>query len=94
MIPDDGITVQPSDSSEMIDDDVEKEKTIKKKTTSFNTPNTTPPSNENITASEGNKNEVKTPEINIIVLKDPEFQLRQATQWYNELLQQRRWRSL
>ena len=54
----------------MIDDDVEKESTIKEKTPAFNTPNTIPASDEYVTMSEGNKNEEKTPEIDIIVLKD------------------------
>ena len=53
----------------MIDDDVEKEETIKKKTTTFTTRNINPPSDENVTTSKGNKNEGKTPEIDIIVLK-------------------------
>ena len=57
----------------MIDDNVEKEKTIKKKTTTFNKPNTTSPSDEKIITSEGNKIEEETPEIDIIVLKDPEL---------------------
>ena len=49
MIPDDEPTVQPSDPSEVIDDDVENEKTTKKKTTTFNTPNNILPFNENTT---------------------------------------------
>ena len=43
----------------------------KKRTITLTTPNTTPLSDENITTSEGNKNEEKTPEIDIIMLKDP-----------------------
>ena len=49
MIPDDEPTVQPSDSSEVFDDDVEIEKMDKKKTTIFDTLNNIPPSNENTT---------------------------------------------
>ena len=73
MIPDDEPTVQPPDFCEIIDDDVERQKMIKKKTTTFDTLNTTPPSDENVTTSEGNKNKEETPEIDVIVLKIPEL---------------------
>ena len=72
MIPDDEPTVQPPDSSEVFDDDVEKEKTAKKKTTTFDTPNISPPSNENTTIFNENKNKEQSPEIEIITLKYPE----------------------
>ena len=72
MIPDDEPTVQPPDFCEIIDDDVERQKMIKKKTTTFDTLNTTPPSDENVTTSEGSKNEEEIPEIDIMVLNDPE----------------------
>ena len=49
MIPDDKPTVQSPDSSEDFDDDVEKEMTAKKKTTTFDKPNNIPLSNENTT---------------------------------------------
>ena len=35
-------------------------------------PNTTPLSDENVTTSEGSKNEEEIPEIDIMVLNDPE----------------------
>ena len=73
MIPDDEPTVQPPDSSEVFDDDVEKEKTVKKKSTTFDTPNNIPPSNENTTTFNTNKNKEKSPEIEIMTLKDPEL---------------------
>ena len=56
MILDDEPTNQPPNSIEIIDDDLVNEKTIKKKTTTFDIPNNTPPSTENETTSEGNKN--------------------------------------
>ena len=56
MIPDDETTVQLPDSSEVFDDDVEKETTVKKRTTTFDTPNNIPLSNENTTTSNTNKN--------------------------------------
>ena len=71
MIPDDEPTVQPPDSSEVFDDDVEKEKTVKKKTTTFDTPNNIPPSNENTMTSNTNKNKDQHPQNEIMTLKDP-----------------------
>ena len=47
MNPDEVPTVQPLDSLEIIDDEVEIEKMLNKKTTTFDTPNNTPQSNEN-----------------------------------------------
>ena len=73
MIPDDEPTVQPSDSSEVFDDDVEIEKTDKKKTTTFDTLNNIPPSNENTTVFNKNKNKEQSPEVDIITLKDPDL---------------------
>ena len=73
MIPDDEPTVQTPDSSEVFDDDVEKEKTVKKKTTTFDTPNNIPPSNENTTTFNSNKNTERRPEIEIMTLKDPQL---------------------
>ena len=46
MNPDDEPTSQPPNSLETIDDEVVIEKTLKK-TTTFETPNNTPPFNEN-----------------------------------------------
>ena len=73
MVPDGEPTVQPPDSSEVFDDDVEKEKTAKKKTTIFDTPNNIPPSNEKTTTFNENKNKEQSPEIDIITLKDPDL---------------------
>ena len=73
MIPDDEPTVQPLDSSEVCYDDVEKEKTVKKKTTTFNTPNNIPQSNENTTTFNSNKDKEKRSETEIMTLKDPEL---------------------
>ena len=73
MILDDEPTVQLPDSSEVFDDDVEKEKTVKKKTTTFDTPNNIPPSNENTTVFNKNKNKEQSPEVDIITLKDPDL---------------------
>ena len=73
MIPDDELTVQPSDSSKVFDDDVEKEKKVKKKTTTFDTPNNIPPSNENTTTFNTNKNKEQRPKIEIMTLKDLEL---------------------
>ena len=47
MNPDELPTVQPPDSLEIIDDEVEIEKTLNKKNTTFATPNNIPQSNEN-----------------------------------------------
>ena len=67
MIPDDEPTVQPPDSREVFDDEVEKEKTVKKKTTTFDTLNN---KNENTTTFNTNKKKEKRPEIEIMTLKD------------------------
>ena len=72
MIPDNKPTVQPPDSSEVFNDDVEK-KAVKKKTTTFDTPNTILPSNENTTTFNTNKNKEQRPEIEIMTLNDPEL---------------------
>ena len=69
MIPDDEPTVQPPDPSEVIDDDIENEKT----TTTFDTPNNILPFNENTTTFNENKNEEQSPEIEIITLNDPDL---------------------
>ena len=73
MISDDEPTVQPPDSSEDFNDDVEKETTVKKKTINFDTPNNIPPSNENTTTFNSNKNTERRPEIEIMTLKDPQL---------------------
>ena len=59
MIPDDGPTSQPPDFCEYIDDDVEKEETIKKKISTFEISNKTPPFTENVIKFEEKKNENK-----------------------------------
>ena len=61
MILDDEPTGQSTDSNKYIDNDVEKEKTLQKKTTNFDIPNNTPPSTENVTTFEGKKNKVNIP---------------------------------
>ena len=73
MIPDDEPTVQPPAPSEVFDDDIENEKTAKKKTTTFDIPNNNPPSEKNNTPDKGNKNPEKIPEIEVMTLKDPEI---------------------
>ena len=60
MNPDDEPTAQPPDSLEIIDDEVVIEKTVKTKTTTFDTPNNNPPFNKNGGTIEQNKNQ-KTP---------------------------------
>ena len=64
-------TVQPPDSLEIIDDEVEIEKTLNRKTTTFATTNTTPPSNENEATHEQNKNKEKHTDTDVITLKSP-----------------------
>ena len=59
MVTDDRPTDQPPDSNENIDDDTEKEKTLQKKTTTFDIPNNTPTSTENVTTFEGTKRKKK-----------------------------------
>ena len=86
MIPDDEPTVQPPDSSEVFEDDVEKETTVKKNTTTFNTPNNIPPSNENTTTFNTNKNKKQRSEIEIMTFKEPELPPMQTIQWRNEQL--------
>ena len=66
-------TIQPPDSREIIDDDFEKEKTTKKKSINFDIPNNTSPFTKNVTTSEGNKNEEKRREIEIITSKYPKL---------------------
>jgi len=73
MIPDDEPTVQPPAPSEVFDDDIENEKTAKKKATTFDIPNNNPPSEKNNTPDKGNKNPEKIPEIDVMTLKDPEI---------------------
>ena len=73
MIPDDEPTGQPLNSVEIIDDDVVNKKTTKKKATTFDTPNTIPPSTENGSTSEGNKNKEKRSVTDTITMKDPEL---------------------
>ena len=73
MIPDEESTVQPPDSSKLIDNDAEKERTPQKKITTFDTPNNNPPSIKNNMSTKGNKNHEEIPEIEIITIKDPEL---------------------
>ena len=73
MIPDDEPTGQPLNSVEIIDDDVVNKKTTKKKATTFDIPNTIPPSTENGSTSEGNKNKEKRSVTDTITMKDPEL---------------------
>ena len=67
MNPDD----EPPDSLETIDDEVVIEKTLKKKTTTFETPNNTPSFSENEETNEQNKNQEKHPNTDVITLKSP-----------------------
>ena len=55
MNPDDEPTSQPPDSLEIIDDEVVIEKTLKKKTTTFETPNNKPKFSENEETNKQNK---------------------------------------
>ena len=73
MIPDDESTDQPPALSEVFDDNIENEKTVKTKTTTFDTSNNNPPSKENTTTDDEEKNKAQSPEIEIIILKDPEL---------------------
>ena len=72
MIPDDEPTDQPLAPNEVFDNDIENEKTVKNKTTTFDTSNNNPPSKENTTTNNEEKNKDKSLEIEIITLKDPE----------------------
>ena len=72
MIPDDEPSIQSTDSRLIIHDDVEKEKRIKKKTTTFDMPNNILPSTKNVITSEGKKLKKKS-EIDIMTLKFPEL---------------------
>ena len=71
MNPDKVLTVQPPDSLEIIDDEVEIKKTLNRKTTTFDTPNSTPPSNENEATHDQNKNKEKHTTTDVITLKSP-----------------------
>ena len=71
MNPDEVPTVQPLDSLEIIDDEVEIEKVLNKKTTTFDTPNNTPQSNENEATHDQNKNKEKHTTTDVITLKIP-----------------------
>ena len=73
MIPDDEPTDQPPAPSEVFNNDIEKEKTVKSKTTTFDTFNNNPPSKENTTIDDEEKNKDQSPEIEIITLKDSEL---------------------
>ena len=55
MNPDDEQTSQPLDSLEIINDEVVIEKTLKKKTTTFETPNNKPSFSENEETNKQNK---------------------------------------
>ena len=63
MNPDDELTAQPPDSLEIIDDEVVIEKTIKTKTTTFDTPNNNPQSKENITIVDEGKKKIKAQKL-------------------------------
>ena len=71
MNPDDEPTSQPPDSLEIIDDEVVIDKTFKKKTTTFETPNNTPTFSENEETNEQHKNQEKHPNTDVITLKSP-----------------------
>ena len=71
MNPDDEPTSQPPDSLEIIDDEVVIDKTLKKKTTTFETPNNTPTFSENEETNEQNKNQEKHPNTDVITLRSP-----------------------
>ena len=73
MIPDDEPTDQPPAPGEIFDDDTENKKTVKKKTTTFDTSTGNPQSKENITIVDEDKNKDQRPEIEILTLKDPEL---------------------
>ena len=62
MNPDDEPTSQPPESLEIIDDEVAIDKTLKNKTTTFETPNNTPTFSEY-------KNQEKHPNTDVITLK-------------------------
>jgi len=63
MIPDDEPTDQPPAPGEIFDDNTEKEKTVKKKTTTFDTPNNNPQSKENITIVDEGKKKIKAQKL-------------------------------
>ena len=71
MNPDDEPTSQPPDSLEIIVDEVEIEKTLTKKITTFDTPSNKPPFTENEANNEQNKNQGKHPNTDVITLKNP-----------------------
>ena len=71
MNPDDEPTSQPPDSLETVNGEVVIEKTLKKKITTFDTPNNKPPFNENEETNEQNKNQEKNPNTDVITLKSP-----------------------
>ena len=73
MIPDDEPTDQPPAPGENFDDDTENKKTVKKKTTTFDTSTDNPQSKENITIVDEEKNNDQPQEIEILTLKDPEL---------------------
>ena len=68
MNPDDEPTTQPPDSLKTIDDEVVIEKTIKTKTTTFDTPNNNPTFTKNDGTTEQNKNQQKSPPTDVITL--------------------------
>ena len=71
MNPDEILTVQPPDSLKIIDDEVEIEKTLNRKSTIFDTDNNTSSSNENEETVEWNKNKEKHTDTDVITLKSP-----------------------
>ena len=73
MNPDDEPTSQPPNSLETIDDEMVIEKTLKKKTTTFEIPNNTLLFSENEKTNEQNKNQEKHPNTDVITLKIPVY---------------------
>jgi len=71
MNPDEVPTVQPPDSLEIIDDEVEIERVLHRKTTTFDTPNSTPSFNGNEETNERNKNKEKHTDTDVITFKSP-----------------------
>ena len=93
MNPDEVPIVQPPDPLEIIDDEVKIEKTLNKKTTTFDTPNINLPSNETEATHDQNKNKEKHTDTDVIILKVL-FYPKQTTPRHNELSKLQRQKSL
>ena len=78
MNPDDETTSQSPDSLEIIDGEVVIDKTLKKKTTTFETPNNKPTFIENEETNKQNKNQEKHPNTDVITLKIPVLEMFQV----------------